>query len=561
MSRQRKQKYPDYTALIDALDKGGITNELLIKIIEKHKDNAEHNKKLIERYEALEDGVPIFGRKPRFDDDNEAINHRINNDFFSEIVDFKTGYFAGNPIGYSYSDTEESVEDTADAGDSMAEADEARDEASKAITDFVTRSNMFDIDMECTKFASICGYAGRLFYIDEDGDERVMVVPPNECIILSKTRDITQPTYGVRYYETKDIDDNTVVKAEFYDSEKIYYAEGGSVSALEIDKSKTQDNLFGMCPLQGIPNNLEMQGDAEKVLALIDAYDRAVSDTNNEVDSFANAYMVYENVQIDEKEGTKAQVSGAIQFFSPDGKGKVYFLTKDINDGFIEHHLDRLEENIYRFSKTPNLSDEAFGTASGISLKFKITGLETKCGMFEAKMISAGTYMFRLLAGAWAKKQLKIDPLQCVMSFKRNFPLDLLSEAQAVQSLIAAGLPKRVAFDIALSCVDDVEYVMQQIEEEKAGIPSLLDDLPGDEQLDAPTAKKTESKAEGKESAEQSIKLNGAQVSTLMQMVRYCKSGMMTKSAALNIITSTLGIDRKTAEMFFEEEEEKVEKV
>lgn len=64
------------------------------------------------------------------------------------------------------------------------------------------------------------------------------------------------------------------------------------------------------------------------------------------------------------------------------------------------------------------------------------------------------------------------------MNFKRNFPLDLLSEAQATQQLIAAGLPKRVAYEIALSCVDDVEYVMQQIEEEKDGIqvPSLVDD-------------------------------------------------------------------------------------
>ena len=159
----------------------------------------------------------------------------------------------------------------------------------------------------------------------------------------------------------------------------------------------------------------------------------------------------------------------------PNG-GKVYFLTKQINDGFIEHHLDRLEENIYRFSKTPNLSDEAFGTASGISLKFKLTGHETKCGMFEAKMISAGTYMFTLLSKVWAKKQIKIDPLQCVMSFKRNFPLDLLSEAQAVQALIGAGLPKRVAFDIALSCVDDVDWVMQVIEEEKENIPDLTDD-------------------------------------------------------------------------------------
>lgn len=499
MSRKRTEKYPDYTAEIEAIENGGITDELLRRIIEKHRNNAECNRKLIERYEALEDGVPIFEREPRFGDASDVINQKINNDFFSEIVDFKTGYFAGNPIGYSYSDTEESQEDTGEAGDTASEQEAARDAASKAITDFVTRSNMFDIDMECTKFASICGYAGRLFYTDPDGEERVMVVPPNECIILSKTRDITQPTYGVRYFVTKDIHDNEIVKAEFYDNDHIYFYEGGAVSSLTL--GETKDNLFGLCPLQGIPNNREMQGDAEKVLALIDAYDRALSDANNESEAFANAYMIFENIHLDEKEAEAVQKAGAIEIRTGPEGGKVYFLTKEINDGFIEHHLDRLEENIYRFSKTPNMDDESFGTASGISLKFKLTGLETKCGMFEAKMISAGTYMFKLLANVWAKKQLKIDPLQCVMSFKRNFPLDLVSEAQAVQSLIAAGLPKRVAFDVALSCVDDVDWVMQLVEEEKDAMLKLMNDTDDDDddednEDEKPKAKKPKAKEE-----------------------------------------------------------------
>lgn len=50
----------------------------------------------------------------------------------------------------------------------------------------------------------------------------------------------------------------------------------------------------------------------------------------------------------------------------------VTFLTKNINDSFTEHHLERLQDNIYRFSKTPNLNEDSFGSASGISLKFKL---------------------------------------------------------------------------------------------------------------------------------------------------------------------------------------------
>lgn len=203
--------------------------------------------------------------------------------------------------------------------------------------------------------------------------------------------------------------------------------------------------------------------------------DRTISDNSNDVESFSNAYIVYENIQADEEEIRKAQHTGAIQFNTGSAGGKVYYLTKNINDAFTEHHLDRLEKNIYRFSKTPNLNDESFGNASGTALKFKLTALESKCGMFEAKVMSAGTYMFKLLASSWKKKGITVEPLQCIMEFKRNFPLDILGESQAAQALINTGMPKEVAWDKALSFIDDIDYVMQMIEDEKNNIPSLVE--------------------------------------------------------------------------------------
>lgn len=470
-ARKASELYPDWTAEIAEIEQNGISETLLRRIIKKHRENALYNKKLYERYEAIDKAVPIFTREPRFEEETKPINNKLNNDFFGEIIDFKTGYFAGKPIAYSYSDTQESKDDTG--------GETARDAASKALTDFVTRNNMYDVDMEITKLASICGYAGRLLYHDTDGNERVMPVKPFECIILSNTS-ITEPQYAVRYYMTKDINDNEVWHAEFYDSEKIKYYEG-NLSTLK-ETGQEDENLYGYCPLQGVPNNGEMMGDAEKVLALIDGYDRALSDNSNDIESFSNAYMVFENVNMDENERKKAQHSGSFQYWTGGtSQGHIFFLTKDVNDAFTEHHLNRLEENIYRFSKTLNLNDESFGTASGIALKFRLTGLETKCGMFQAKMQSAGVYMFKLLAESWRKKRIEIDPLQCCMDFKRNFPLDMLSEAQAVQALINAGIPKRVAY-AQLSFVDDVQYVLDEIESEKGDIPSLLQPVREDEE-------------------------------------------------------------------------------
>lgn len=469
--RNSRECYPKYNAEINAIKDNGITPKLLARIIRKHLPNSCYNRKLYKRYQVVSDGVPIFSRQPRFEDGEDAINNKVNNDFFSEIIDFKTGYFSGKPVAYSYSDTMEAKEDSADAGDTLNEAEEARDTAAKALSDFVTRNNMYDVDMEVTKFATICGYSGRLLYHDTDGNERVMPVAPFETIILSETEEIAEPTFAVRYYKDKDINDSEYYTVEYYDSEKIRFFTGKSLDTLIEDTGKALDNLYGYCPLQGVANNKELLGDAEKVLTLIDAYDRTVSDTSNEIESFANALMVFENVDITDDEIRKAQASGAIQFNTAGMDGKVYYLTKDVSGEMNENHLNRVEENIYRFSKTPNLSDEAFGTSSGVALKFKLTGLESKCGMFQAKCITANNYMFKCWAYSLSKKQIKIDPLQCVCEYKRNFPLDLLSEAQAAQAMIGAGLPKRLAFQLAFSAIDDIDYVMQLIEDEKDGIP------------------------------------------------------------------------------------------
>lgn len=460
--------YPDYTAECRELNENGFTLDLLYKIINKHKANSRYNRGLYERYMSVDGSVPIMKRETRFDE-AKPINNKINNDFFSEIVDFKTGYFAGRPIAYGYNKGAEAEVTEIGAVDVNA--------ATKLITDFATRNNMFGVDMEVTKFASIYGYAGRLFYIDLDGMERVMPVHGYETIILSST-DISEPEYAVRYFYTLDINGSKVWTVEFYDNTEVTIYTGYLTQLTEAER---KPHMFDYCPLQGVANNKELLGDAEKVLSLIDDYDKVLSDNSNEVEAFVHAYMVFENLNIDAETVQASQKSGSFNFRTAGTQqGKVYFLTKDINDAFTEHHLERLEDNIYRFSKTPNLNDESFGSASGVSLKFKLHGLEVKCSTFQAQMMNGAQFMWKLLASAWAKRGKIIDPLQVTMDFSRNFPLDMEVEARTVQALISAGLPKQVAFS-QLGFVDDVDYVMSLIQQEMDDIPAL-DDVPEETQ-------------------------------------------------------------------------------
>lgn len=463
--RKRNELYPDYSAELQEIKRCGMTEKLLNHIIAKHKRCRLCMKSLYERYEVLQEAVPIFHRRPRFAED--TINNRVNNDFFGEICDFKIGYFAGKPVAYSYNRSRDSQEDTGGS--------EAVDVANKALADFVYLNSFYDLDMEITKFATVCGYSGRLLYHNLEGEERVMPIPPWEAILLSETGDIAEPDYGVRYCCQRDVEGQEYWTAEFYNKEEILFYKGPYGALRESESPK--ENLYDICPLQGIPNNLEMLGDCEKVLEEIDDYDRTFSDESNEIEAFANAYMEYKNVNMEDEDILKAQMSGSIQYHTdPDVEGHVGFITKNTDGAQTQQHLKRLEDNIYRFSKTPNLNQEAFGTAAGIALKFRLTGLESKCGMFQAKMQKAALYLFRCLSNAWRRRGVLFDPLEVDMKFSRNFPLDLEGEARTAQMMIAAGLPKRVAYAYAFTGIDDVDEVLQEIENEQNGIPPLTEE-------------------------------------------------------------------------------------
>lgn len=459
-TRAKNEMLPSYDAFVDAIDKDGISPELLHKIIRRHKANAMYNRGLWDRYTVVKEGLPIFERQPRYQEE-KPINNKVNNDFFGEIVDFKTGYFAGQPFAYGYSSTDEAEKVTG--------GKKGVDKATKAITDFVTRNNMFGVDMETTRYASIYGYAGRLFYVDEEGMPRCMPVHGFETIILSKT-DISEPKYAVRYREVTDINDSKSWEVEFYDASDIY-TYTGMLSRLKFEKKDAHG--FGYCPLQGIANNKECMGDAEKVLALIDAYDSAFSDNINEMEAFAHAYLIFEGLRIDDKTIKEGQNSGSF-VFPPSGtvQGKAYYLTKDINDAFTEHNLERAEDNIYRFSKTPNMNKDIFSSSSGKALKFRIHQLETKCATFDAQVMNAGMHMWRVLSSHWSVRGIAVDPLQCTIDTHRNFPVDELEEAQAAKAKIAAGLPKRFVYE-GMSSVEDVDYVMSLIEEEREEVEEL----------------------------------------------------------------------------------------
>lgn len=462
---------------VQYLRENDINSKVIDAIINSHKEQRDKMINQYERYKASIEGVPILQRDAftlehqedfetgailRIDD---RVNNRLNNGFDSEIVDTKVGYMFGHPITY--------------------EVDKNQVSESGALVEAINRFNLLntieDADSELGKKAAICGYAARLAYVDKAGEVRTVNIDPWEAVIIGGGNDITEPEFALRYYEVTTWVDGKQIKrekAEFYDSSRVYYFEKLENGWQEIEVKK---HLFDHCPLFGLPNNDEFMGDAEKVLSLIDAYDRTLSDASNEIEQLRLAYMIFKGAGADEETLEKLKKHGVFELFGDNDDVK--FLTKDINDTMIENHLNRLEENIMRFSKSVNFSDEAFGgNLTGVAMRYKLMALENKCITMERKMTAALRYQYKLLCSAWSRKNAAIsndDYLKVWFTFTRNLPANIAEEAETTAKL--KGLVSEETRLSLLTFVDDVQYEIERMNESKVDSIYSFDE---DEELD-----------------------------------------------------------------------------
>jgi len=420
----------------------GFDEDVYKHLFESTQTRREKQRLLYERYKASNSGVPIFTRELA---DENKVNNKINNDFFSQIVNNKTGYLAGLPFVYSY---------------------EGTDTEKERIQEIYRELHTDDLDAEIVKDLAIAGEGYRILYVDSEGVIRCMNEKTNNLIAVENESGNIE--FAVRIIKQINIDNTEVLKLEFYDSTtvKVYLYDNGLIFQDEYN------HLFDVCPVIHFLNNNEKLGDAEKVLSLIDAYDRTLSDVNSEIESFRLAYMIFKGVRPTAEDIAAAKQTGA---FGIESEDDVKFLVKDLNDTIIENHLDRIERNINIFSNNVNFNDERFGNESGEAKKYKLIALENKCAITQRKLNNSLTRMFEVYSTASSKKGINIDPSKLTFVFKRNLPLDLLYHAD-IQMKLKGLISDETRLEL-FPAVDDAQYEKKLMLEEIANAyPEVLSD-------------------------------------------------------------------------------------
>ena len=343
-------------------------------------------------------------------EDASKPNNRVVNPYANYITTLMTGYFIGEPVQYTSPD-EETL-------DKYREIMAYNDEPS--------------VNKEIAKWQSICGEGYDITYIDDKGDIRFKALPALGMIPIYNDDLEEHLLFVIRYWKTYDIELNTWNDfVEVYSAFDITKYQSVNGTYTQIDN---RYHVFGKVPVTPYFNNDECQGDFELVISEIDAYDSFESDSVNEADYFADSYLVLAGMEGTTSEDVANMKENRVLVFPENGSGQ--WLTKDVNDTWIENEKKRLDQDIHKFSFCPPMTDENFASnASGVAMKYKLMGLENKVGVKENEFEKGLRRRIELIYTVMSKVTGTMDYLDINIIFTRNMPQDLNASVDTVIKL------------------------------------------------------------------------------------------------------------------------------
>ena len=421
-----------------------LTLTLLAQFLDEHRREVDDRyKKLLDAYMSDHD---ILHQKPK---DNYKPDNRIVVNFPKYIVDTMNGFFIGNPI--------KTVADDKKVEEFVEYLDQYNDQD--------------DNNAELSKLMSIFGKGYEMYFTDEEAELGITYLSPIEAFMIFDDSILERPLYFVRRYTDRDNNEWGSIANEY--GVRYFKITGG----LEWTDNNWEPHHFPGVPATEYVENAEKQGIFEPVLSLVNAYNKAISEKANDVDYFADAYLKVLGAKVD-KEDVQFIRDNRIVNFEGEYADKliVEFMDKPEGDTTQENLLERTERLIFQISMVANISDENFGAATGVALKYKLQAMSNLEKTKERKFTSGMNRRYKLLFGHPSSKVPADAWTQLHYKFTPNIPANLLEEAQIAAQM--EGITSHETQLKVLSVVDDVQGELDKIEEEnETPEKTIVDDL------------------------------------------------------------------------------------
>lgn len=417
-----------------------LNKALLEKMISKFRIQVEPK---LQRYKNYYDGIQAILHK-EYSDSSKPCNKTVIN-YCKNIVDSYCGYLA-TPDFISYT-SKNDIEEVMD----------------------ILRYNDYQAqDADLLLDALTYGVANELMYIDKDSKTRFRKINPTSCFGVfddSLTGDLM---YFVRMYKANDWDDTDLYNVDVYSDFDIkHYTMSGKDGSVTL--VSTELHYFSQCPANifTLPDEKSI---FDCIMSLQDTSNELLSAEVDDYSAFCDAYLTLEGVDADSEDIAKMKADRVLLL--PVG-AKAAWLTKNSNDTQIENILKRVHDSIYRVAQCPDFSSETFvgGVSSGVAIRYRLTGMETRAGKIEAEMKKALQRRIEIICGIASLKLGEEVYRDIQIDFKRNIPEDEASLINMVNAL--KGIVSDKTLLGLLPFVSDVNQEMEAVTKQKQENMSL----------------------------------------------------------------------------------------
>lgn len=409
-----------------------VTSEIVEKFLKKNL--ALTNSRYDKLGNAYKNDYEIFHLPPK---PPHKPDNRIAVNFAKYITDTMNGFFMGIPVKITAED----------------------ERIQKAVDFFNSFNDVDDHNAELSKICSIYGRAYEMYFVDENGNIGMQATAPDESFIIYDNSILNRTKAYVRYY--KDTDDN-LIKGSVSDNSVVRYFNFDGSRVRFVDDEKIHG--FDGVPAVEYVENQERMGIYESAMSQINAFNKAISEKANDVDYFADAYMKILGPRLDESEKQFIRDNRIINFEGYDNI-TVDFMAKPNADTTQENLINRLERLIFITSMVANVSDEQFGTASGIALKYRMLSMNNLAQMKERKFTAGFSKRYKLVFSNPILQMAKDDWLKLSYQFTRNYPVNLADEADTAGKL--SGITSKRTQLSVISAVKSVDDELEQIQNEQ----------------------------------------------------------------------------------------------
>ena len=400
-------------------------------------------------YRYMRGEQPILARTKQI---RPEICNRIVENHASEITQFTSGYFLGEPVTYVR------------RGDGGQVSDEIN-----ILNDYMFFEDKASHDKDMATWMAVCGVGYRMVLPDKDAGVTIDESPfeldtpdPRYTFVVYHAGFGHRRMMGVRQIFREKSKNHTEMACCGYTSTHYFEVVDGVLK-------KWESHALADIPIFEYKLNMARMGSFEPAIPLLDAINTVASNRLDGIETFVQSFLKFKNCEVDEEKVKSLAHLGAIMIKSVDGMpGDVDIMSQELNQTQTQTLVDYLYDQVLTICGLPTTTkggSSTSDTGTAVLLRDGWQQCEARARDTELLFKKSEKQFLRLVLHIIRGVKdigLSLSDVEC--KFTRRQHDNLLTKTQSLLHMLEAGLDPEVAIATSGLFNDPMDVTVQSRE-------------------------------------------------------------------------------------------------